>query len=362
MREPVDIVGAGPSGLTAAIVLARHGYPVRVFEMAADVGHRLNGDFQGLENWSSEQDIARQLDDFGLEINFLCEPYYGGTIHAPGIPPAAIRSGRPIFYLVKRGAFPGSLDVGLKQQAVAAGVEIIFNRRFEVGSGRGIVGTGPRGVDILAAGMTFSTTMTDRAVVVFDDAIAPKGYAYLLVHQGSGTLATVIYRDFNREKECFAATERLFRGMADMDIREPHRFTSYGNFFIRNSQVHENSLYVGESAGFQDGLWGFGLRYAIISGYLAAQSIVTGADYDALWQDQLKPMLETSLVNRFLLEKWGHAGYRYLTRKLARGNPCDYLRRHYNRSFCKTLLLPLARLDYSRRRRSGIGYKPVQAL
>ncbi len=348
MREPINIVGAGPSGLTAAIVLARHGFPVRVFELAADVGHRLNGDFQGLENWSSEQDITGFLAECGLEINFLCEPYRGGTIYAPGKPPVFIASDRPIFYLVKRGAFPASLDMGLKEQAQAAGVEIIFNKRFDTANGSGIVGTGPCGVDILAAGITFTTSMEDRAVVLFDDAIAPKGYAYLLVNRGCGTLATVMYRDFNREKECFARLEQFFRAGEKVDIADARRFTSYGNFFIRSSQVHQNSLYVGESAGFQDGLWGFGLRYAILSGYLAAQSIITGADYDRLWKERLRPMLETSLVNRFLLEKFGHTGYRYLTRKLALGAPCDYLQRHYNQSFGKQLLLPLARLGHSR--------------
>ena len=350
MRDPVNIIGAGPAGLTAAIVLARNGCPARVFEMAADVGTRRNGDFQGLENWSSEQDIADLLAECGLETNFLCEPYHGGKIFSPGMQPVRIRSDRPIFYLVRRGSFPGSLDMGLKEQAQAAGVEIVFNRRLDVGSGSGIVGTGPRGVDILAAGITFTTSMEDRAVVVFDDAIAPKGYAYLLVHRGCGTLATVMYRDFHREKECFAAMELFFRDIEKCDIHNETRFTSYGNFFIRNSQVHENALYVGESAGFQDGLWGFGLRYAVLSGYLAAQSIITGADYDGLWKKRLMPMLETSLVNRFLFEKFGHAGYRYLTRKLTRGSPCNYLRRHYNQSFYKRLLLPLAKVGYLRRR------------
>jgi NADPH-dependent 2,4-dienoyl-CoA reductase/sulfur reductase-like enzyme len=78
MNETINIIGAGPAGLAAAIVLRKHGFPVKVYEMSSDVGHRLNGDFQGLENWSSEKDITEILKDLGIETNFLCAPYYGG--------------------------------------------------------------------------------------------------------------------------------------------------------------------------------------------------------------------------------------------------------------------------------------------
>jgi flavin-dependent dehydrogenase len=93
------------------------------------------------------------------------------------------------------------------------------------------------------------------------------------------------------------------------------------------------------------------MRYAVLSGYLAARSMIDGSDYDLLWKKELKPQIETSLVNQYLMEKFGHVGYRYLARRLTRESPSDYLRRHYNRSFCKLLLLPLANADYSRRRR-----------
>ena len=199
-KKAVNIIGAGPAGLAAAIVLRKQGFPVTVFEKAPDVGHRLNGDFQGLENWSSEKDITEVLKEIGIGINFLCVPYYGGTVYAPEMGPVKITSGRPIFYLVKRGTTPGTLDTGLKEQALSLGVEILFNYRLDTFGERAIVGTGPKGADAVAVGITFETGMKDQAVVVLDDMIAPKGYAYLLVNQGYGTMVTVLYREYRREK------------------------------------------------------------------------------------------------------------------------------------------------------------------
>ncbi|KAF0143405.1 MAG: dehydrogenase (flavoprotein)-like protein [Nitrospirae bacterium] len=346
IKEPVNIIGAGPAGLTAGIVLRRHGFPVRVYEMSPDVGHRLNGDFQGLENWSSEKDITDLLREIGIETNFLCVPYHRGIIYAPEMKPAEMKSERPIFYLVKRGTIPGTLDMGLKEQALSLGVEILFNHRLDKFDGKAIVGTGPKGADAVAVGITFETKMKDQAFAVLDDNIAPKGYAYLLVNQGYGTMVTVFYREYRRENEYFDRMMRFFKYTLNPDIQNERKFGCYGNFFIWNTQVHHKKLYVGESGGFQDCLWGFGMRYAILSGYLAAKSLIEGSDYDMLWQRELKPMLETSLINRFLFERFGYSGYRYLARKFAKGNPCDFLRKHYNYSFFKHLLLPMAKKKY----------------
>ena len=83
----INIIGAGPAGLTAAIILLRQGYQVTVYEKSPDVGYRLSGDFQGLENWSSDTDITRMLNSIGIDINFLCEPYYSTVVHARGVEP-----------------------------------------------------------------------------------------------------------------------------------------------------------------------------------------------------------------------------------------------------------------------------------
>ncbi|MFO0754457.1 MAG: NAD(P)-binding protein, partial [Thermodesulfovibrionales bacterium] len=217
MKGPVDVIGAGPAGLTAAIVLARHGYRVRVYEKEPEVGHRLHGDFQGLENWSSDQDVTELLRDCGIETNFLCVPYSAGTVCAPALSPLRIRSSRPIFYLVQRGALNGTLDMGLKAQALAAGVEIIFRSRPDRLSERVIAATGPRGVHVLAVGITFSTTQEDLATVLFNDDLAPKGYAYLLIHRGQGTLATVLFRDYGRGDECLGKVRDFLERAAGLE-------------------------------------------------------------------------------------------------------------------------------------------------
>ncbi|HDH06173.1 MAG TPA: hypothetical protein ENH01_10790 [Nitrospirae bacterium] len=195
-------------------------------------------------------------------------------------------------------------------------------------------------------GITFKTSMEDTTAVIFDDNIAPKGYAYLIVNQNCGTMAAVLYRDFKKGNECLKRMIRFFRDNMGVDIKNEKKFGGFGNFFLRDTQIHEDKLYIGEAAGFQDGLWGFGMKYAILSGSLAAKSMINGSDYNMLWKRDLKPMIETSFVNRYLFEKVGHAGYRYLAKKFTAGSPCDFLRRHYNPSPLKQLLRPIVSRKY----------------
>ncbi len=79
-KKEMEIVGAGPSGLVAAMTLQKAGFQVKVYEARKDVGCRFHGDFQGIENWSQEEDILETLDKMGIAINFRCGPFYGGRI------------------------------------------------------------------------------------------------------------------------------------------------------------------------------------------------------------------------------------------------------------------------------------------
>ncbi len=62
----VQIAGAGPAGLAAAITLAQAGRRVAVHEAQREVGHRFQGDPQGLENWSTERDVLEILRGLGF--------------------------------------------------------------------------------------------------------------------------------------------------------------------------------------------------------------------------------------------------------------------------------------------------------
>jgi 2-polyprenyl-6-methoxyphenol hydroxylase-like FAD-dependent oxidoreductase len=70
--ERIEIAGAGPAGLAAAITLARADRQVLVHELQPDVGHRFKRYFQGLESWSTERDALEQLREIGISTDCAC--------------------------------------------------------------------------------------------------------------------------------------------------------------------------------------------------------------------------------------------------------------------------------------------------
>ena len=90
------------------------------------------------------------------------------------------------------------------------------------------------------------------------------------------------------------------------------------NFHLKQRATNGHARYVGEAAGFQDYLFGLGIRYALTSGNLAARSILEQRDFDDLWRGELGRKQETSLVNRFLYESGGNFGLSIFVRQAAR--------------------------------------------
>ena len=330
--EPVKIVGAGPSGLAAAINLARNGRRVVVYEKNADVGMRFHNDFQGLENWTTEDDVLACLQSMSIKVDFFCRPVYGGLLCGPS-DHAAVRSEEPLFYLVKRGSGQDTLDHSLMQQALDSGVRIQFNTIIHSGEGD-VVATGPRKPRMFAAGMVFDTDIADTAVIMLNNDVAPKGYAYLLAADGRATLAVVLYSRFDRCGQSLEKAVATFRTILDFEMRNQSKFSGFGSFFLKRSAIERGRRFVGEAAGFQDFLFGFGIRYAITSGYLAAKSIIEDADYDDLWKLGFSRQLKMSALNRRLYEMFGNVAYSRLVKKtIASNNPRRLWQRFYAASF-----------------------------
>ena len=157
----------------------------------------------------------------------------------------------------------------------------------------------------IARGLTFLLDHADVAAQIHCDRLAPGGYVYFIVAEGQATMAVVLARDFAAAKfylrQSVATIEALYR------IQVPECATEWGGtaaFEVPMACVRDGASWVGEAAGFQDALFGFGIRTAMVSGALAAASIVEGRDYEAAWRQRLYPYAEASRVNRLLYERF----------------------------------------------------------
>jgi len=351
-QRMLQIIGAGPAGLAAAITLARAGRGVVVHEAAAEVGSRFQGDHQGLENWTTERGILDDFREYGLTCDFARMPCRDGVAFDAWGNRYEFHSESPLLYTIERGPGPGTVDSALLAQARDLGVEVRVNSRVRRVEGPAILATGPRAADAIAVGFHFETSMPDGWWVICDDDLAPQGYAYVLVTNGRGTVKSCMFSGFKREAEYVARTVERFQNLVGLEMRNPQPHGGAGNFRIPVSAYSGQHPLAGEQAGFQDTLWGFGIRFAISSGVLAARSLMDGSNYDARWRDALNPVLRAAVVNRAVYGALGNAGYRRFLRKASESNDVrGFLRRYYGPSWLKRLLYPWARLRVQSRRR-----------
>jgi flavin-dependent dehydrogenase len=351
-HRPIRIAGAGPSGLAAAIVLARAGRAVEVHEAKADVGTRFIGDLQIIESASEREPVPSFLDRIGVERNFYFRAADWATFYDARRIARVIRSDEPYGWFIRRGPEDGTLDRGLLQQARAAGANVIFNSRLSVEEAD-VVATGPASPDGLAREMTWRTGDPERIDVFFNHKLSPGGYSYLFILDGIATFGCAIVADFKRIDEYFAhsleAAQQLHRFQVPAETRTGY---SYMNFHLKQRATNGHARYVGEAAGFQDYLFGLGIRYALTSGYLAARSILEERDFDELWRNELGAKQETSLVNRFLYETGGNFGLSVFVRQAGRAKDFRrYLGAWHRRRWWKSMLAPMVRRVWRHRGR-----------
>ncbi len=346
-QKTITVSGAGPAGLAAALHARHLGHQAIVFERRKDVGIRFHGDFQGLENWTSEHDVLLELESLGIRTDFDYLPFHRVTCFDPVGKAHVFHSRRPLFYLLKRGRIAGSLDYALKQQALDAGIDIHFGQSIRQLPQGGIVTHGPQRADVIAAGFLFDTDMPDGAWAVVNNDLAPGGYGYVLVAGGKGTLASCMYADFHRERNYVSRVVEFFEQAIGLDMQSPRRFGGAGNAVIHHQAHKGNIFYAGEAAGIQDALFGFGMRWAMLSGAMAARALLDGDadEYEHLLDRRIRRAMQASEVNRWLYQRLGNRGYRWVLNRHRGQDAGEWLQRGYRPRRWTSLAYRLPRLD-----------------
>jgi len=338
----IKILGAGISGLTAAINLALKGFEVEVYEKRGKVGIQSKGDFQGLENWTSPKDVISFLREINIAPDFKYEPFKECYYYDHNLQKYTIKSSNVGFYVIRRGPMQETLDNYMESLAKQAGVIIHYNSRIEDISDMDVIATGYKKAFIVGRGINFETDIDKLALTIFDDQIAPYGYAYFFGLRGHGTIAVVSKVGTKELSKYLERAIDRFGKILNFQINNSVTFTGCGTRFTK---LGSGTPMVGEAGGFQDAMWGFGLRMAFHTGYIAARAISEKLDYWALVRKEVVPLCKSSTVNRLLYDLLKMKRYKAIMSSLANAaDPIVQANKLYAPIPIKTFLFPLANI------------------
>ena len=295
----IKILGAGISGLSTAITLAKNEFNVEIFEKSSHAGGRFKRDFQGLRNFGNGiVDPLREFERLGIKVR----PYnkLNRIIrYSRSRSFEVISDNKPLYYLVLRGGNKNSIDSQLEALAINSDVNISYDTKSNIDE-VDIVATGPLRGDSFAYGEIYEdTNIHDTGYAFLDKKYSPGGYLYVIPGEKKGE-AEVINSTFDStvKKQTVKMLYKqaikenyVLKDLLDGATRKSTQ-GGIGCYTLLDTPYQNKKYYVGESAGLQDGTAGFGIRYAIISGYLAAQAIITCKDYTRLIAKTLKSQLD----------------------------------------------------------------------
>ena len=168
---------------------------------------------------------------------------------------------------------------------------------------------------------------------------APRAYVYLFIVEGQGYLSVLLTRNFANARTYLQNSLEFFRRVHPIEMENVRLTSGFGGRREDFWHSENRPLRVGEAAGFQDYLWGFGIRYALHSGYLAAQAIAQGSDYYQAIRAQIRPQIYASLLNREAYNRANDLVYRILIEWFSKSPQLiELLRRRYRASIPKQML------------------------
>jgi len=323
----VKILGAGLSGLSAAINLAKSGQEAVVYEQKSDVGEQTHVNYQGL---LVHQDVKKYLNSLNLNPEKFDSIKISRAMLCSRKRSVNTVLEEPIVVLARGGK--NSLEYGLYKEAKPLGVEFKFNQKLPEEK-VDIVATGRKKCDMAAFGCVYKGLdfPKDKVLYMHDDRYSPRGW-YLYILPISNNMHEIV--NCASQPHVGRTKELLFKAIKERpELREivgdnepVEVFGGYGGFDIPKTSVRDGRFYVGEAAGFQDPARGFGMDLALESGYLAAKAITDKSDYDALWRKRFKERMKKRLYYRFALSLFGDFAFEHAFRNVEEGSSVDFNR------------------------------------
>jgi flavin-dependent dehydrogenase len=155
-----------------------------------------------------------------------------------------------------------------------------------------------------------------------------------------------MFDDFHNDKQYLARSVDFFERKVGITLRDARPFGGFGNMAADPKVRRGGLLLAGEAAGLQDALFGFGMRYALTSGYFAGQAWVDQdlPGYEEAYRRRIRPWIHAAAVNRYLYRRAGARGYRAVVERVCGSrDPRSWLRRRYARHWWTRLVYRIAR-------------------
>ena len=329
---PLNILGAGPAGLCAAINLSRAGEKVKVHEKRAAVGMRFCPNLQGLRYLYMPPEKFMQRIGIRANVKFCYFPRAIVCTRKRRVELDCTDGSQMPFVLRGVGGKMerDSLDAALFSEAEKLGVEFEFNSHMTE-DGANIIATGSRGEPESAAlGSVFENSdfPRDCQLIMFDDRYSPKGwYSYILpVGSDEVEFVTCVSKPHIPKLARLHAKAMVERVEIAEVVGGRKKIATFGGSAsarIPKSAFVGGKYFVGEAAGFQDPYMGFGIAYALRSGHLAARAILKGENYDTQWRHEFGYYLRKDAAYRLVMEMLGDTAAEIMMSKYRDGARVD---------------------------------------
>ncbi len=309
----VAILGAGFAGLACARHLEQNGIYPDIFEKRHRVGER----FPNME--AVMHLMHRPIEDALVYINKLLEVnlqpaavVHTVKVHSPN--QQAVISGQNLGYSTIRGHDDRSWE---RQLASYIESDIIFNsspdyRELEKKYDWVVIATGDSAISRDLGVWTTDIEPFLRGCIIkgnfdpgvielwFDQSLSKQGYVYFAPYDHHEACISVAAAPCSPDEidELWAAA--LDRFKIKPQPGSEFKVEEYKIGRVSTRQVG-NILLSGNAGGFIEPMMGFGQIPSLLSGFYAAEAIVTGADYDLL-TDWFNKRYEDSLTLRHYMQ------------------------------------------------------------